>query len=118
MEVTKAMYEFALQRIEELLPITKDSMDDPNMPELLMVSGVVEQYENEHCPMRVPTLGEVIADAMSEVGITGKELAQKLGVSQSRVSDYINNRAEPTLKIARMLCQVLPIHPVEVLGVA
>lgn len=118
MEITKAMYEFALARIEQLLPITEDCMDDPNMAELMMVSGVVEQYENEHYPMKALTLGSIIADAMSESCITGKELADKLGVSPSRVSDYINNRAEPTLKMARLLCKILSIHPSEILGVA
>lgn len=118
MEITKAMYEFALNRIEQLLPITGDSMDDPNMAELMLVSGVVEQYEKEHYPMKVPTLGDVIADAMAGMKMTGKELADRLGVSPSRVSDYINNRAEPTLKMARVLCQVLKINPVEILGVA
>lgn len=118
MEITKAMYEFALGRIEQLLPITEDSMDDPNMAELMMVSSVVEQYEKEHFPMKAPTLGDVIANAMDNINITGKELAEKLGVSQSRVSDYVNNRAEPTLKVARMLCKILAIHPSEILGVA
>lgn len=118
MEITKAMYEFALNRIEQLLPITEDSMDDPNMAELMMVSSIVEQYEKEYFPMKVPTLGDVIANAMDSIKMTGKELAEKLGVSQSRVSDYVNNRAEPTLKIARMLCKILDIRPSEILGVA
>lgn len=115
MEITRQMYEYALQRIEELLPITADSMDDPNMPELLIVSSVVEEYEQLHFPIRKPTLGEVIADAMREAGMTGKQLADALGVSQSRISDFINDRAEPTLKVARMLCKVLHINPIEML---
>lgn len=50
MEVTKAMYEFALQRIEELLPVTPDCTpeNDPRMAELVIVSGIVEEYENIH----------------------------------------------------------------------
>ncbi|MBR2178299.1 MAG: helix-turn-helix transcriptional regulator, partial [Paludibacteraceae bacterium] len=37
--------------------------------------------------------------------MTSKQLADKLGVSPSRISDYIHNRSEPTLRIARQLCQ-------------
>ena len=120
MEVTKAMYEFALQRIEELLPVTPDCApeDDPRAAELDMMSNIVEEYEKIHYPIAQPTIGEIIADAMDEMKMSGKELAQRIGVSPSRISDYITGRAEPTLKIARLLCQVLRIHPVEFLTIA
>ena len=59
MDITKAMYEFALARIEQLLPITEDTMDGPNMAELMIVSGVVEQYEKEHFPMKDCTASNV-----------------------------------------------------------
>lgn len=57
MEVTKAMYEFALQRIEELLPVTPDCApeEDPRMAELVIVSGIVEEYENIHYPIQQAT---------------------------------------------------------------
>ncbi len=38
------------------------------------------------------------------------------GISPSRISDYISERAEPTLKIARMLCLTLGITPAAMLG--
>lgn len=120
MEVTKAIYEFALQRIEELLPVAPDcaSEDDPRAAELDMLCRVVEAYEETHYPIAQPTVGEIIADAMDEMKMTGKELAQRIGVSPSRVSEYINNRAEPSLKIARLLCSILHIHPSELLSAA
>lgn len=57
MEVTKSMYEFALQRIEELLPVTPDCApeEDPRMAELAIVSGIVEDYENIHYPIQQAT---------------------------------------------------------------
>lgn len=57
MEVTKAMYEYALQRIEELLPVTPDCApeEDPRMAELAIVSGIVEEYENIHYPIQQTT---------------------------------------------------------------
>lgn len=115
MEITKAMYEYALQRIEELLPVTPDCApeDDPRAAELDMVSGIVEEYENIHYPIALPTVGEIIVDAMEEMKMSGKELAQCIGVSQNCISDYITGRAEPPQEIARLLCQVLKIHPAE-----
>lgn len=111
------MYRYAQQRIEELLPQTPDDMplDHPLMQELNIVSSIVEEYEKEHFPLGKPTLGQIIADAMSEAGMTGKQLAESLGVSPSRVSDYINDRAEPTLKTCRQLCSILNIRPYEIL---
>lgn len=111
------MYRYAQQRIEELLPQTPDDMplDHPLMQELNIVSSIVEEYEKEHFPIGKPTLGQIIADAMSEAGMTGKQLAESLGVSPSRVSDYINDRAEPTLKTCRQLCSILNIRPYEIL---
>ena len=45
-----------------------------------------------------------------------KQLASEIGVSASRISDYITGRAEPTLKIARLLCTTLDITPAAMLG--
>lgn len=44
-----------------------------------------------------------------EISRTPKSLVKELGVSLSRVSDYISERAEPTLRIARAICLVLGI---------
>ena len=53
---------------------------------------------------------------LAEKGMTQKQLAVQIGVSPSRISDYISGRAEPTLKIARLLCQILNIQPAAMLG--
>ena len=89
-KITKEQYEFALARIEELLPMVDDNTpaNDRNAIELTMMSDVVIDYEKEHFPI----------------------------VSTSRISDYISGRAEPTLKIARMLCTTLDISPAAMLG--
>jgi len=120
MDITKEKYEYAQARIDALLPqITENTpMEDPVMMELMIVTDIVEAYEAEHCHIAVPTLGEIILDALDTAGMTAKQLAGQIGVSPSRISDYIHNRAEPTLKIARQLCQILHISPAEMLGFA
>lgn len=119
MDISKEKYEFALNRIEELLPLVTDDtpVDDRNAIELAIVSDIVEEYEKEHYPISKPTIGELIGLYLEELGITKKELAKNIGVSPSRVSDYISGRAEPTLKIARVLCTNLGMTPAEVLGI-
>ncbi len=118
MEITKQQYEYALNRIEELLPLVTDEtpINDKNAVELTIVSEVVEAYEKIHYPIAKPTIGDLISLSIEEKGMTQKQLATELGISPSRVSDYISGRAEPTLKIARAICLILGIAPAAMLG--
>ena len=117
-KITKEQYEFALARIEELLPIVKDDTptNDRNAIELTMVSDVVINYEKEHFPISKPSVADLIGMSLEEEGMTQKQLAQQIGISPSRINDYVTGRAEPTLKIARMLCRILKITPAEMLS--
>lgn len=118
MDMSRQQYEYALNRIEELLPLVTDETpaSDRNAIELAIVSDVVEAYEKLHYPIAKPTIGELISLSIEEKGMTQKQLAKELGVSPSRVSDYITGRAEPTLRIARALCVILGIAPAAMLG--
>ena len=118
MEISKQQYEYALGRIEELLPLVNEDTPayDKNAVELTIVSDVVETYEKIHYPIAKPTIGELISLSIEEKGMSQKQLANELGISPSRVSDYINGRAEPTLRIARALCLALGIAPAAILG--
>ena len=112
--IKKEQYEFALNRIEELLPLVDENTpaDDNKAIELSMMSDIVIAYEKEHYPIDKPTVSELIELSLEEKGMTQKQLATKLG----RVSDYISGRSEPTLRIARLLCQILNIQPSAMLG--
>lgn len=119
MDYSKKQYEYALQRIEELLPLVTDDTPagDKNAVELTIFSDVVEAYEKIHYPIAKPTIGELISLSIEEKGMTQKQLAEEIGISPSRVNDYIAGRAEPTLRIARALCLVLGIAPAAMLGI-
>lgn len=118
MDISKEQYEYALTRIEELLPLVTDETPahDKNAMELTIVADVVEEYENKYYPIAKPTIGDLISLSIEEKGMTQKQLASEIGVSPSRISDYISGRAEPTLRIARALCTVLGIAPAAILG--
>lgn len=118
MKITKEQYEFALKKIEELHPLIDDNTPSNSeiAIEFSMVAEIVIAYEEEHFPIDKPTVAELIELYIEEKGLTQKQLAGEIGVSQSRISDYLSGRAEPTLKIARMLCQVLNIPPAAMLG--
>ena len=115
----KLKYEYALMRIEELLPKVGDEtpISDPASLELEIMSEVVIAYENIHHPIGKPTVAELIQLSLEEKGMTQKQLANEIGVSPARISDYVSGRAEPTLRIARLLCSRLSIAPSLFLGV-
>jgi HTH-type transcriptional regulator/antitoxin HigA len=112
-------YKAAMERIEELLPMVDDNtpLTDRNLIELDLLSGLVEEYEDEHYPIKTPSLVDVIKLRMYEMGINQAKLSELLGVSPSRISDYLTGRSEPTLKVARDLSQKLNIDANIVLGV-
>ena len=117
-KVTKEQYEFALARIEELLPMVDDNTpaNDRNAVELTMMSDVVIDFEKEHFPIGKPTVAQLIQLSLEEKHMSQKQLAAEIGVSTSRISDFVSGRAEPTLKIARLLCTTLGINPAAMLG--
>lgn len=117
-EITDVQYEYALARIEELLPMVDDSTsaNDKNAVELSIMSDIVITYEKLHFPIEKPTISQLIELALEEANMTQKQLAAEVGVSPSRINDYLSGRAEPTLKVAKSLCQVLSINPAAMLG--
>ena len=116
---SEAAYRAAMKRIDELLKVVNDSTpaDDPNYLELNMISDMVAEYEDVHYPISKPTLIDVIKLRLYEMGITQTKLAEMLGLSNARVSEIMNGKSEPSLKIGRELSRQLNIDPAVVLGV-
>lgn len=112
-------YEWAVSRVEELLPLVKDDTptSDSNYIELVLLSNLVADYSEEHYSLGEPSLIEIIKLRMYEMGLTQAALAKLIGVSPSRISDYLSGKSEPTLKVGRLLSQKLDIDPAIVLGV-
>lgn len=119
MLITRQQYEYALTRIEELLPIVDDqmAMGDRNAVELALLSEIVIEYETANFPIEKPTVAELIDLALEERNMTQKDLAKEIGVSPSRINDFISGRAEPSLKIAKRLCLSLGITASAMMGI-
>ncbi len=111
-------YNSALERIEELLKIVSD--DTPNTDkdsvELDLLSNLVADYEDAHFPIAKPTLVGLLKLRMYEMGLTQSALASLLGMNQSKISEILSGKAEPTLKQARKIATTLNISPAVVLG--
>ena len=116
---TEKQYKAVCDRINELLKVVGNDTpaDDKNMLELDLISDLVADYEEEHYPIAAPTLVETIKLRMYEMGLTQSKLAEMLGLSNARVSEILNGKSEPSLKIGRELSRQLNIDPEIVLGV-
>ena len=112
-------YKAAMERIEELLPLVDDDtpLTDRNLIELDLLAELVADYEDEHYPIKAPSLVDVMKLRMYEMGINQAKLSELLGVSPSRISDYLTGRCEPTLKVAREMSRILNIDAEILLGV-
>ena len=112
-------YELITQRIEEILLSVSDENPTPEylLAELELLGGLAEDYEMEHYPITPPPLPEVLRHRMGELNLSQTETARRIGISPSRVSEFISGKAEPTLPIARRMVTELGINPSLVLGV-
>lgn len=112
-------YEATSSRIEELLKIVDNTTEstDKNLIELSILSNLVADYEEEHYPVQTPTLVDIIKLRMYEMKLNQVKLSELLGVSPSRVSEYLTGKSEPTLKVARDLNKKLNIDANIILGV-
>ena len=112
-------YEWAVQRFEQLLPLVDENtpVTDTNYIELELLSNLVADYSDEHFALDKPSLVDVLKLRMYEMGLNQKTLSDLIGVSPSRLSEYISGKCEPTLKVAREISRKLNIDANIVLGV-
>ncbi|HHT22681.1 MAG TPA: helix-turn-helix domain-containing protein [Bacteroidales bacterium] len=117
--INEQQYEVALQRIEELLPLVDDSTptNDRNYVELDMISSLVSDYEEKYYPIEKPSFIDILKLRMYEMGLTQKSMSKLIGVSPSRLSNYMTGKSEPTLKVAREISKKLNISADIILGV-
>ena len=108
----------SIERIDELLQVVDNQTPehDKSYIELDLLSDLVAEYEEEYYPIEKPSLASIIRLRMAELKISQKKLAEILNVSPSRISEYLNGKSEPTLKIVRLLRDELKIDADIILG--
>lgn len=116
---TEKEYKAILERIEVLLQDANniENTEAKGYIELNILSDLVADYEERAYPILKPSLVEVIKLRMAEMGLNQKRLSQLLGVSTSRVSEYLSGKSEPPLNVAREISRKLGIDASIVLGV-
>jgi HTH-type transcriptional regulator/antitoxin HigA len=111
-------YRSIMERIEELLKVVTDNTpgNDRNNVELVLLSNLVADYEDVHYPIKKPSLVDILKLRMFEMGLSQTALADLLGMNQSKISEILSGKSEPTLKQARKMAEELHISPAVILG--
>lgn len=94
---TEEDYNKALKRLEEIFHATADSPEGEEA-ELLVI--LIENYEDDNCPIEAPDPIEAIKFRMEQMNMTGKDLAKVIGY-KSRVSEILNRKRRLTLNMIR-----------------
>ena len=106
-----ADHEAALEQIEALMESENLTEDQQNALELL--GELVDQYEEDHFPVRMPTPVEAIRFRMEQMHLKQKDLIPYIG-SKSKVSEVLAGRRKLSLSMIRRLHEGMGI-PAEVL---
>ncbi|WP_395052393.1 type II toxin-antitoxin system HigA family antitoxin [Flavobacterium sp.] len=116
---TEKEYNVISNRIEVLLQNSEniENQDSQGYIELNVLSDLLAEFEENQYPLKKPTLSDTMKLRMFERGLNQKRLSELLGVSTSRISEYLTGKCEPTLKTAREISQKLDIDPIIVLGI-
>ena len=112
---TKAQYEAIISRIDVLIEM--DNLSSKEGIELDLLTDLVVAYEEKHFPIEKPDLIDVLKLRMYEMSINQKEMAELIGISSSRISEYLNKKSEPPLSVAREISRKLNIDASVVLGI-
>ena len=107
---TKSDYKRALARINELIDARRT---EPVQNELMLLSFLVEEYEDNHHPMPDSPPHEVIRFMIAQKGLSQKDLMPILG-SKGQVSKILKGSRNITLEKAAQLSGFLGI-PLEAL---
>ncbi|MBI5474416.1 MAG: transcriptional regulator [Ignavibacteriae bacterium] len=92
-------YRKALAEIDKLVDCRVGSKEEDR---LVVLSLLVEAYEQEHYPIAPPDPIEAIKFRMEQLGFTRKDLGRILG-SQTRADDLLRGRRRLTLPTMRVL---------------
>lgn len=111
-------YKAIMTRIDELFFNTdeKTPADDFRLVELDILSSLVEEYEQERYPVKLPTLTDTMNVRLTENNWSQKEMASFLGMTATRLNAILQGKVHPTFEQARTISARLDIDPAIVLA--
>ena len=117
-DIEKRKYEFALQRIEALLPQVEDTEEGVSGPEgveLMIMSEIVEAYEKEHFPIGKPSIADLIQLSLEEKGLTQERMSGLAGIARSHLAALENGEKTAKLNTLWNIAYALDLKPSELI---
>jgi HTH-type transcriptional regulator/antitoxin HigA len=90
------------QQAKALVGKLMDSTDPSDQARLIAQARLIEAYELNRWPRRVPALPELLSYLMDQHGLTRADLAEYLGTA-SRVSEVMTGKRELSMSMVRKL---------------
>jgi HTH-type transcriptional regulator/antitoxin HigA len=107
---TEQEYNEACERIYFLINSTGNAIepDTPEGEEMELLSLLVEKYEQEHYPVKIPSPIEAIKFRMEQMNLKQADVAPLFG-GKTRVSEVLHGKRPLTLKMITLLNRYLGI---------
>jgi len=102
---TKKDLRQALSRIDEIIDAKRGA---PEYDELEVLTILVEDYEDKHCPVPPPDPVEAIKFRMDQLGLKQADIAKLLG-GKNRASEVLSRKRKLSLRMIRNLHRNLHI---------
>ncbi|MGM0581657.1 MAG: helix-turn-helix domain-containing protein [Bacteroidota bacterium] len=108
---SESEYDKANKELERLIKKVGNNFDfnNPDFLKMDKLSDLIADYEDENYPISKPSLVEIIKLRMFELGLNQKQLAEKLEIPSSRISEYLKGKRDITLEVAKKLKNQLNI---------
>ena len=105
-------YKFAMAQIDVLMKKGPENLNAADVRELQELVTAAELYEDKHYPLPMPdSLKGIIELKMFEMRLKQKEMAQLLDITESKLSQILNNKREPDLSFLKAIYTKLNIDP-------
>ncbi len=106
---TEAQYERALNVIERLFEQGPPSSESEEGQQLASLIKLVEAYEEDHHPIGPSTPNEILRHELERTGLSQKQLSEKTGIAESRISDLVNGKRDASARQVAILSDFFDI---------
>lgn len=109
--ISEAGYQEIMAKIDTLMGKGSENVSQEELAEIRSLALAAQKYEQEKYTVEAPnTLAGMIEMRMFEMRLKQKELAQKLNVSDTKLSLIMNGKQKPDLNFLKAIYKELNVN--------
>lgn len=102
--MSKEAYQLTMTEIEKLMKLGEKNLSSADIKRLRDLSKAAEAYEDRHEQLPVSaSLKDILSVKFSQMGINQSYAAKLLGVSEAKLSQILNGRQKPDVKLLKAI---------------